>query len=191
MVVQEPIVVRITAHATPHDSDPANANELYAALGMLIVAWGRFEGHFNGALIQILSLPEAANIAEALPISWKRRAKLWRTAFRTLSSLQSMQGAAEAYIERVMLEIQSRHVVSHAIWDAFVADAPEPTILARTISPQRGNPMGILVGDFRISISLVRSDLAAANLLNQHLVPFTLFLGSLRPPPARIRTVWR
>jgi hypothetical protein len=189
MVAQQPTALRITAHATPHASDPANASELYAALGMFMVAWGRFEGHFNGALLQILALPEAADIAEALSISWDRRAKFWRKAFTTLPSLQPMQGSAEAFIERVMLELPSRHVVSHAIWDEFSAEAAEPTILARTVAPQRGQPNGILVTDYRISLSMIRADLAAANLLNQHLTPFTLFLGSLRRPPAEIRVL--
>jgi hypothetical protein len=161
-----PILLRITAHSTPHQLDPPNAEEFYAALGMLVVAWGRFEGHFSGALLQILALPESRQIAEALPISWKKRAKLWRKAFATLPSLQPMQGAATAFIETAMRELQSRNVVAHAIWDEFLTGVAELEILARTIAAQRGQPEGILVRDYRISLSMVRADLRSANILN-------------------------
>ena len=45
------VAVRIKAHNTPHHTDPADANEFYAALGMLSVAWGRLEGHVTGNLL--------------------------------------------------------------------------------------------------------------------------------------------
>ena len=49
MTPQEPIVVSIPAHHTPHPSDPPDAHEFYAALGMLSVAWGRLEGDRQSA----------------------------------------------------------------------------------------------------------------------------------------------
>ena len=43
MTPQEPTLVSITAHRTPHPSDPPDAHVFYAVLGMLSVAWGRLE----------------------------------------------------------------------------------------------------------------------------------------------------
>jgi hypothetical protein len=39
-----PVMITITSHATPHTSDPIDADRFYAALGKFTVAWGRFEG---------------------------------------------------------------------------------------------------------------------------------------------------
>jgi hypothetical protein len=56
-----PILLCITAHSTPHQSDPPDAHEFYAVLGMLAVAWGRLEGHVIGNLLTIMNFPEVAN----------------------------------------------------------------------------------------------------------------------------------
>jgi hypothetical protein len=87
-MVSELTLLRITAHYTPHSSDPPDAHEFYAALGMFTVAWGRFEGHMTGALLQILAMPEASTTDSHLPIlcltiAWKKRAILWKAAFKT------------------------------------------------------------------------------------------------------------
>ena len=185
-MISQPTLLLITAHATPHHSDPSDADEFYAMLGKFTVAWSRFEGHFSGALLQILAMPEAALLTQALPFSWKRRAKLWRAAFNTIPSLQPMQRNALNFIKIVMDEVQSRHIGVHAIWDEFVPDAQEPTIMARTVNPEKSNPDGIIVTDYKISLSMVHTGLVVANALNRDLVQFTTFLDSLRPPPAGI-----
>jgi hypothetical protein len=51
-MVSQAMQLRITAHATPHNSDPSDAHEFYAMLGMLTVAWGRLEGHIIGAFVK-------------------------------------------------------------------------------------------------------------------------------------------
>ena len=80
MTPQEPIVVSIPAHHTPHPSDPPDAHEFYAALGMLSVAWGRLEGHVNGNLLTIVKLPQIAP-PHKMPTKWDERRKLWERAF--------------------------------------------------------------------------------------------------------------
>src|SRR5438309_1249006 len=114
-MVSQPTLLRIAAHATPHQLDPPNADEFYAMLGKFTVAWSRFEGHFSGVLLQILAMPEAALLAQALPLSWKRRAKVWRRAFNTIPLLYPMQCSALGFIQMVMDEVQSRHIGVHAI----------------------------------------------------------------------------
>ena len=80
MTPQEPIVVSIPAHHTPHPSDPPDAHEFYAALGMLSVAWGRLEGHVNGNLLTIVKFPQIAP-PHKMPTKWDERRKLWERAF--------------------------------------------------------------------------------------------------------------
>lgn len=179
-----PVPLRITAHATPHPSDPPDAHEFYTALGQFTVAWGRFEGHFSGALLMILAMPEAAPLLEPLPISWKKRASLWRRAFNTLPSLAPRRDLALRFIERVMQEISARHLGAHGIWDEFETGAPEPTIPARSIKAKKGQPGAIEVADYRVTLSAVRSALQVVNAMNWDLSKFTTgFLDSLRPPP--------
>jgi hypothetical protein len=180
----------VPAHHTPHSSDPPNAIEFYSALGQFMVAWGRFEGHFNGALLQILSLPESASLSRVtLPRTWPERAGLWTEAFNTLPRLQPLQPSAFAFKIRVMGEVEDRHIGAHAVWDEFVLSAPEPTMRAKTIKARKGSPKITDVTNYEISLSLVRQALAEANKLNFELATFTSFLGSLRPPPPRLHTV--
>ena len=87
MTPQEPIRVSITAHRTPHASDPPDAHVFYAALGMLSVAWGRLEGHVNGNLLTIMKFPEVAP-PHNLSIKWEGRMKLWKRAFSEVGVLQ-------------------------------------------------------------------------------------------------------
>jgi hypothetical protein len=70
-------LLQITAHSTPHQSDPPNASDFYSMLGMLLVAWGRLEAHVIGNLLTILNFPEMTN-SGPLPLVWKERLKLWK-----------------------------------------------------------------------------------------------------------------
>jgi hypothetical protein len=188
-MMQEPHLLRITAHHTPHRSDPPEAHLFYAALGKFVVAWGRFEGHFTGALLQILALPNAHAISRKLPISWEGRAEVWRESFARMSSLALFRAQALSFVDIVMAEVGSRHLGAHAIWDEFVADAVEPTMRARTIRPRKGSIDTIEIADYVVALSGIEADLITANELNEQLVPITTFLGSLRPLPPGINVV--
>lgn len=188
-MVTQPTLLRITAHATPHSTDPPGAHEFYTLIGMLTVAWGRLEGHIIGALLMILALPEAAAIAEPLPLSWGRRERLWRKAFNTIPRLQIHRDRAVAFMDKVVGETTDRNFVVHAIWDEFQRAAPELTLRARSVNPRKGTENTIDVLDVDVSVSLLRLGLNAANALNLELVEFTTFLSSLRPPPSGIRTL--
>jgi hypothetical protein len=186
-MVSPPTLLRITAHATPHKSDPPNAQEFYAALGKLIIAWGRLEGHFIGALLMILALPEASSFAEPLPLAWKRRKELWERAFDKIPALKAQQARANDFMGRLIDEVESRNFAAHAIWDEFKLSAKEPTIPGRTTKPQRGRPNTIKVMDVDVSLSKLKQALALANQLNFELLELTTLLHSLRPPPSNIR----
>jgi hypothetical protein len=178
-----PTLLRITAHSTPHPSDPPNAHELYAALGMLAVAWGRLEGHVIGNLLTIMNFPEVAN-SGPLPLAWEKRLDLWKRAFNNVPALKSHKDRAVQYMRSIIAEVDDRNLTAHAIWEEFIPDATEPTITARTVQPKKGAPGTVEVGDYRVSITLLRNALAAANRLNFEMTEFTRLLSSVRPPPA-------
>jgi hypothetical protein len=116
-MVSQPTLIRITAHATPRHSDPPNADEFYAMLGKLIVAWGRLEGYIIGALLMILALSAASTFAIPLPIAWEGRNKLWKQAFNKIPALKAHQGHAIAFMGKVIDEAKDdRNFATHAIW---------------------------------------------------------------------------
>jgi hypothetical protein len=188
-MVSQAMQLRITAHATPHNSDPSDAHEFYAMLGMLTVAWGRLEGHIIGAFLMILNLPEAAQFYQPVPLAWEKRLDLWKRAFKTVAALQPHKDRAIAFMQNMHGEAKSRNVKAHAIWDEFVSDSGEVTIAARTVQPKRHHRDVIDVTDYRISVSMLREDLAIANRLNAEFLEFTNLLNSLRPPPSGARTL--
>jgi len=181
-----PTLLRITAHSTPHQSDPPDAHEFYAALGMLAVAWGRLEGHVIGNLLTIMNFPEVAN-PSPLWLAWERRLELWKQAFNNVPALKPHKDRAIQFMQSIIAEAQDRNLTAHAIWDEFIPDAIEPTIMARTVRPKKRASGTVEVGDYRVSITLVRNALAVANRLNFEMTEFTRLLNSTRPPPADAR----
>lgn len=137
-----------------------------------------------GSILRILNLPEAAAIKQAPPLAWGKRAEFWKTAFKTFPPLAPKKDRACAFMTRVMTDVRDRHIGTHAIWDEFVAGAPEPTAKARMITPRKHALDVIDVADYEISITLLRRGLEEANKLNINLCEFSSFLDSLRPPPA-------
>jgi hypothetical protein len=182
-MISQPTQLRITAHATPHQSDPPDAHEFYVVLGKFIVAWGRLEGHIIGAFLRILNLPEAAQFQQPVPLAWEKRLDLWKRAFKTVPALQPHKDRAIAFMQNMRDEAQNRNVAAHAIWDEFVSESAEVTIDARTIQPKKHH-QGVIVTDYRISVSMLREDLAIANRLNVEFLEFTDLLNSLRPLPS-------
>jgi hypothetical protein len=131
-------IVTIKAPNTPNDTDPANASEFYAALGMLSVAWGRLEGHVIGNLLPITALLEDAEF----PLKWNNRLKLWKRAFSSVPALQQYQDRAISLMKSIIEEAENRNFAAHAVWEDFERDAAEPTMTARAIRPKGGRTSG-------------------------------------------------
>ena len=180
MASQPPVLLRVTAHSTPHHTDPADANEFYGALGMLTVAWGRLEGHVIGNLLTIMNFPEVAP-SRPLPFAWDSRLDLWKKGFSLVPALRPHKDRAVLVMKSIIEEAEDRNFASHAVWDEFVPGSTEPTIEARNIRPGKGV---VNVTDVRVTLSMLKSALAAANRLNLTMSEFTALLSSLRPPPS-------
>src|ERR1700682_3912862 len=90
----KPGMLRITVEHTPSPTDPEGADEFYKALGILIVAWGRLEGHFVVCLLMLLNLQGGKELGDQLPMPFDRRATVWRKAFETMPPLQPFRQIA-------------------------------------------------------------------------------------------------
>jgi hypothetical protein len=130
-----------------------------------------------------MGLPEASGFVRPLPISWERRAKLWKKAFKSLPSLLPRKDEAIAFMRRALEEVEDRNFGAHAIWGEFVAGASEPTIRAKTVRARKGSPNTVDATNYEITLSLMRRALVEVNKLNVELSAITAFLGSLRPTP--------
>lgn len=186
MTANPKVLLRVTAHNTPHYADPADASQFYAALGMLSVAWGRLEGHVIGNLLTITSLLGAAPKEPSL-FRWDQRMKLWRKGFSSLPGLKAHEVRAVAFMSSIRTAAQDRNFAAHAIWQEFEPNAAEPTMTARAIRDKTNGPNMIEVDDRRITLSMVNEALAECNRLNIGIVEFTNHIQSLRPSPEDAR----
>src|ERR1700679_3258563 len=92
---------RLTLHQTPPPTDPEGADELYKALGIMIVAWGRLEGQFVMCLLTLLNLPGGTELGVQLPMAFDSRATMWRKAFGTMVPLKPFKENALKLLEEI------------------------------------------------------------------------------------------
>jgi hypothetical protein len=180
MTSQTNVLLRISAANTPDHTDPTNANEFYAALGMLSVSWGRLEGHATGNVLTIMTLLGVAK----LPSKWSDRRDLWEKGFSSVQGLQPHKDSAVALMNAIIAAARDRNYAAHAAWGDFERGADEPTMTARALKAKKA---GIIeVDDRRITLSMVKQALEECNRLNREMTHFTNLLACLAPPPASV-----
>jgi hypothetical protein len=187
-----PGLLRITIEHTPSPNDPEGADEFYKALGILIVAWGRLDGHFVACLLMLLNLPGGQELGERLPMSFDERAKAWRKAFETMAALQPFKENALQLLADIKDVATDRHAVAHALWEKF--DRSEPiSIGILTIKHKNKTRNGLETRRHTVTTAMLKAVGEKANRLNLDLIPLSRFLtqyrAALNPPPADIRIV--
>jgi hypothetical protein len=187
----KPGLLRIHVEHTPSPNDPKGADELYKAIGLLIVAWGRLEGHFVTCLLMLLAASEG-RLGEQLPMNWKERAAVWRKAFETIAPLQPFKEAAFKLLIEIEDAAQERHVVAHALWERF---RPEDSLAidAVLIKAKAKSKNGLDIRRFPVKLGALKKVRERINKLNIALLPLSTFLtryrSSLKPPPEDIRII--
>jgi hypothetical protein len=121
MTSQTNVLLRISAANTPDHTDPTNANEFYAALGMLSVSWGRLEGHATGNVLTIMTLLGVAK----LPSKWSDRRYLWEKGFSSVQGLQPHKDSALALMNAIIAAARDRNYAAHAAWGDFERGADD------------------------------------------------------------------
>ncbi|MEO8714934.1 MAG: hypothetical protein ABI369_07970, partial [Acetobacteraceae bacterium] len=118
-------MIRLRMERTPFEGDPPNAARLYAALGRMLVQWGRLEAAFNAILLNILRTPDAAFLmgrsrtGPLLPRALEQRRTLWLRAFRDLPHLTGYQQHAGMVDSRLADLGEERNLLIHAFWQNF------------------------------------------------------------------------
>ncbi len=178
--------LRFRFEPTPSPDDPKGADALYRALGMLVIAWGRYEGNFFACLATIRGLAGPEALQQPLPISWKRRATLWSTSFKTLPALFPVRDEALSLMTDTGGHVQERHLISHASWGAFTSQSPT-AIYTLSMKPVEND---ILLSRHEVTLSGLEQALANVNGLNPRLLPIFEFVCSLQPGPPKGEIFW-
>jgi hypothetical protein len=185
-------MLRITIEHTPSPNDPEGADEFYKALGILIVAWGRLEGHFVACILMLLNLPGGNELGEKLPMAFDERATVWRKAFETMVRLQPFREDALRLLADIKDVASDRHTVVHALWEKF-EPGDSLSIGTLTIKHKNKTKNGLETRRNRITTAMVKEVGQKANRLNLEMIPLSQFLTGYRsvtnPPPADIRIV--
>lgn len=184
-----PVHLSIRLEDTPWQSDPTCAGDFYRSLGVAIVAWGRLEGHVVATLMQVRQLPGTTILPGEFPVSWRRKAKTWRRAFREMPILSNLRGHAEQIMTEIMNEIQTRHFLSHTMWRE-ITDAPEMSANAVTMKPEDADASdNAILSEMRVTIGDLALTTAAANRLNYELGFVSAPIADLRPTPPGARII--
>jgi hypothetical protein len=185
-------MLRITIEQTPSPTDPEGADEFYKALGILIVAWGRLEGHFVVCLLTLLNLAEGKELGTQLPMNFDHRAVLWRKAFETMAPLEPFRESALQLLSEIKEVASDRNTIVHALWERFAPNEPT-SIDILTIKPKKRTKDGIETRRKTVTTAMLKDVGEEANRLNWTLEPLSRFLtqrrSSQNPPPADIHTV--
>lgn len=113
-------IIPVRVDSTPYADDPVDAPAYYRALGIFLVAWGRFEGHFVSALLTLSALQWDSTETHELPRAWRKRADYWRKAFKTLPQLGPFREEAHALMTDIALAARDRGILVHSMWGRFV-----------------------------------------------------------------------
>ncbi len=170
--------------ASPYD--PSDEQALYAAVGRLAVAWGRFEGQFTSLAMEIFDLPAAVKLRrqiKELPTDWRDRKVFWKKAFSDLPELAPMQEAALFFIQRVMQKVHSRRLIAEAMWGEFLPSA-QPSIVARRIRGKKKDAALLDLETMTIPVATLVKDAEDVNALNEELSKFQAFVRQAGSTPA-------
>jgi hypothetical protein len=120
--------INVTVKSDPFLGDPPNADVFHAAVGRAVRLWGRLEGHLDHVLLSLTLLPEAKALGtispREMPVSMKKKAEMWRRAFRTLACLQPARHRAMLLMTDMMDSAQARVVLVHSLWHGFISLDP-------------------------------------------------------------------
>jgi hypothetical protein len=121
-------LVKIFEAGNPFRNDPANAAAYYATIGRIAVVWGRFEQSLEQAIWAMSNAPGSPKPRQAPPVSFKRKLERIKLLCRDVPSLRHLHEHAREFSSTAIVLGRKRHDLTHANWQGFTKDAPEPTV---------------------------------------------------------------
>jgi hypothetical protein len=172
----------INLEYTPSPNDPKGAHEFYTALGILMIAWGRLEGHFSMCVKTILDLTAQPTFPERVPWPWEQRANIWERGFNELASLQERKDHALVFLSKIKAVARDRNLLAHGQWESFLVTQPIMMSLVE-FKPIKNTLGDSTFSRVNVRIEDLRTISGKANQLNIELYSFSQFLLDLRGPP--------
>jgi hypothetical protein len=110
---------RIQLEHTPSFNDPKGSLISMKRFGLLVVAWGRLDGHFLACVLAILGAPATQALGKKMPMAWDERKKIWSEAFRLSTSLQPYKAEADVFLLEIEQVQDDRNRLIHGLWEPF------------------------------------------------------------------------
>ncbi|MEM4987541.1 hypothetical protein V8G57_09100 [Collimonas sp. H4R21] len=175
-------VIKFSVLKTPLPTDPPGANDFYHQLGILMVAWGRLEGHFTLTLLNLMRLAGAQEVSHKLPAQWESRKKLWERALKVIPSLAYLELDASKLLDEIIDTAQDRNLLVHGMWGEFQKDIPVKIEVA-SIKYQKSTPDGLLFGRHDITVDILKTITGRINDHNKLLHPISVVIASIESTP--------
>lgn len=188
----KPFLLRVNVEPTPSSRDPSSVDDFYKALGILVIAWGRLEGHFVACLLTLIAISNEQSLGVNVPLQWDERARIWRKAFDTFLPLQHMKVSALQFLTELEDVARDRHAIVHALWEPFDPVEP-PSVGIISIRKKQGVANGLDIKRATITLDTLREIGEKMSRLNVDLVRYSQLITEWRrqqtPPPADILIV--
>ncbi|MCH8212570.1 MAG: hypothetical protein IIC54_00705 [Proteobacteria bacterium] len=113
---------------SPFADEPPDSDAYYAAIGRLMVLWGRFEQNLENVVQDMSSTPGAPKPPSGRPRSYKKKVEHLKLYCRDTPCLTPLLEYAREFSSRALLIGPKRHEIVHANWQGFIANAPELTV---------------------------------------------------------------
>jgi hypothetical protein len=174
--------INVTVKSEPFLGDPPDADVFHAAVGRAVRLWGRLEGHLDHVLLSLTLLPEAKALGtispREMPVSMKKKAEMWRQAFRTLVCLQPARHRAMLLMTDMMDSAQARGVLVHSLWHGFISLDP---LTVEMVGWKHKGARSIR-STYKVDLPEVERHVRNFDRLNTRLLLIGLFIDSLFPP---------
>ena len=180
-----PYLLTTFVEPAPSPSDPPHALELYRALGVAVVAWGRLEGHFTLITITLLNL--GSRKQKKFPMKWEGQVAVWREGLSAVPQLAGLRGPAEQFLSKMGVLAEARHAIVHSNWGLFRRGSPA-AIDVMKVRAQPKTEDGLLDGRTFFTAAYLGEFSEGANQLNRELMKISVPIVALRgTPPSAAR----
>ncbi len=121
-------LVKVFQAGNPFADDPPNAEAYYAAIGRIVVIWGRFEQMLEQTISMMGHVPDAVTPQKPPPVAFVRKLDRLKELCRDTPSLNCVHDDARAFASAAAILAPRRHGLTHANWQGFNRNASEPTV---------------------------------------------------------------
>ncbi len=121
-------LVKVFQAGNPFADDPSDADAYYAAIGRIVVIWGRFEQMLEQTISMMGHVPDAVTPQKPMPVAFGRKLDRLKELCRDTPSLNYIHDDARVFASTAAILAPRRHGLTHANWQGFSRNASELTV---------------------------------------------------------------